>query len=96
MLGRYWKARVGCSVRPYPVIIIHMGAHTGAVWIATPDGKPGWASEFHQRGWQVSVVDWSTVDAPQQCARRRNQLLGLALEIEYRRRALSSGFDSYL
>ena len=29
-----------------PVMMIHGGAHTGACWLATPDGRPGWAHVF--------------------------------------------------
>jgi hypothetical protein len=41
----------------YPIILVHGGSHTGASWQGTPDGRPGWADFFAQRGWPVYVVD---------------------------------------
>jgi pimeloyl-ACP methyl ester carboxylesterase len=48
---------VGGSAKP-PVMMIHGGAHTGACYLATPDGRPGWAPFFVAAGYQVVVPDW--------------------------------------
>jgi pimeloyl-ACP methyl ester carboxylesterase len=41
-----------------PIILIHGGATTGAVYVSTPDGRDGWATYFVQHGWKTYVVDW--------------------------------------
>lgn len=41
----------------YPIIFIHGSRLTGAGFMGTPDGRPGWASWFLARGWPVYVVD---------------------------------------
>lgn len=41
-----------------PVVMIHGGAHTGACYLATPDGRQGWAHVFVAQGYQVVVPDW--------------------------------------
>lgn len=43
--------------RPYPIIMIHGTAQTGTNFMATPDGRPGWAHNFLARGYRVYVVD---------------------------------------
>lgn len=48
---------VGGSTKP-PVMMIHGGAHTGACYLATPDGRPGWAHAFVAAGYPVVVPDW--------------------------------------
>jgi pimeloyl-ACP methyl ester carboxylesterase len=45
------------STKP-PVVMIHGGAHSGACYLATPDGRPGWAHVFAGAGYQVVVPDW--------------------------------------
>ena len=40
-----------------PIIMLHGGGHTGAGFVSTPDGRPGWADYFVRRGWPVYVVD---------------------------------------
>ncbi len=40
-----------------PIIMLHGGAHTGAGFVSTPDGRPGWADYFVRHGWPVYVVD---------------------------------------
>ncbi|KAF5645473.1 hypothetical protein F52700_2036 [Fusarium sp. NRRL 52700] len=40
---------------PYPIILIHGNFHTGQT--TKPDGQPGWASFFLNKGFQVFVVD---------------------------------------
>jgi len=41
-----------------PVVMIHGGAHTGACYLATPDGRQGWGHIFVAAGYQVVVPDW--------------------------------------
>jgi pimeloyl-ACP methyl ester carboxylesterase len=40
-----------------PIVMLHGGGHTGAGFVSTPDGRPGWADYFVRRGWPVYVVD---------------------------------------
>ncbi len=41
----------------YPIIMIHGSQQTGANFLGTPDGRPGWAAFFVSRGWPVYVID---------------------------------------
>src|SRR5262249_46682933 len=44
--------------QPYPLILVHGAGQTGASsWLATPDGREGWAPYFVQRGFTTYVVD---------------------------------------
>ncbi len=47
----------GCAGR-LPVVMLHGGCHTGAGYLATPDGREGWAPIFARAGHRVHVVDW--------------------------------------
>jgi pimeloyl-ACP methyl ester carboxylesterase len=47
----------GGTDRP-PIVLIHGGAHTGACYLVTADGRPGWAQRFAARGYKVVVPDW--------------------------------------
>lgn len=40
------------------IIMVHGGGHNGACYLTTPDGRPGWAPWFAQRGYRVVVPDW--------------------------------------
>ncbi len=40
-----------------PVMFWHGGAMTGAMWEATPDGRPGWQSYFLNAGFDTYVCD---------------------------------------
>ncbi|KAF4445995.1 hypothetical protein F53441_10301 [Fusarium austroafricanum] len=40
---------------PYPIVLIHGDFHTGQT--TKPDGQPGWASFFLNKGFQVFIVD---------------------------------------
>ncbi|KAM0344020.1 hypothetical protein ACHAPU_007923 [Fusarium lateritium] len=40
---------------PYPIVLVHGDFHTGQT--TKPDGKPGWASFFLSKGFQVFIVD---------------------------------------
>jgi pimeloyl-ACP methyl ester carboxylesterase len=61
MYVQHWAPAVDAPTRPFPLVLIHGGAHTGAVWTSTPDGRPGWAPYLAERGWPVYVVDWPGV-----------------------------------
>jgi pimeloyl-ACP methyl ester carboxylesterase len=50
----------GGSSKP-PVVLISGGAHTGACYLATADGRPGWAQAFVGAGYKVVVPDWPGV-----------------------------------
>lgn len=43
-----------------PLVFIHGGGLTGAMWEATPDGRPGWAVLASQAGYHVYSLD--TID----------------------------------
>ena len=45
-------------VHKNPIVLIHGGATTGAVYVSTPDGREGWAPYFVRHGWRVYVEDW--------------------------------------
>src|ERR1700704_3510239 len=40
------------------VVMVHGGAHSGACYQRTVDGRPGWAYRFAERGYRVVVPDW--------------------------------------
>lgn len=40
------------------MVLLHGGAHTGACYLATVDGRPGWAYDFVRHGYRVVVPDW--------------------------------------
>ncbi|MGW4485101.1 alpha/beta fold hydrolase [Amycolatopsis sp. NPDC004368] len=40
------------------VVLVHGGSVTGACYLSTPDGRPGWAHAFVERGHRVLVPDW--------------------------------------
>jgi pimeloyl-ACP methyl ester carboxylesterase len=50
----------GGSTKP-PMVLISGGAHTGTCYLATADGRPGWAHAFVRAGYKVVVVDWPGV-----------------------------------
>ncbi|KAL8788602.1 MAG: hypothetical protein Q9195_007197 [Heterodermia aff. obscurata] len=41
----------------YPLVFFHGGGYSGAAWLQTPDGRPGFASYFLKRGYQVYLID---------------------------------------
>src|SRR5215471_11557761 len=47
------------KTRPYPVVMIHGGGQTASNFLATPDGRRGWADDFVANGYAVYVVDQS-------------------------------------
>jgi len=50
---------LGANLSSGPTIVmLHGGAHTGACFQATPDGRPGWAPFFAAQGFRVLLPDW--------------------------------------
>ena len=47
----------GDSAGRYPIVMIHGSQQTGANFLGTPDGRPGWAAYFVSQGWPVYVID---------------------------------------
>src|SRR5207237_4465120 len=43
--------------RKVPIVMIHGSQQTGANFLGTPDGRPGWAAFFASHGWPVYVID---------------------------------------
>lgn len=41
----------------WPIIMVHGSEQTGANYLGTPDGRPGWAWYFVSKGWPVYVID---------------------------------------
>ena len=41
-----------------PLVMVHGAGHTGACYLQTPDGRPGWAQYFARAGYDVYVPDW--------------------------------------
>jgi pimeloyl-ACP methyl ester carboxylesterase len=44
-------------VSKYPIVLLHGGGFTGAMWEAAPDGRPGWLQDLLRLGFAVYVVD---------------------------------------
>lgn len=61
MYVQHWRPSASVAREAVPVLMIHGGAHSGTAWTTTPDGQPGWAMQFADRGWNVYVVDWPGV-----------------------------------
>lgn len=40
-----------------PVLLLHGGGMTGAMWETTPDERPGWLQRLLQAGFEVHVID---------------------------------------
>ncbi|WP_051937212.1 alpha/beta hydrolase [Erwinia sp. 9145] len=51
-----WEAPEVVSM-PYPVVLMHGGGFQGTEWFDTPDGRPGWAQRFVEKGYAVLVID---------------------------------------
>jgi len=45
------------TTQNHPIVFWHGMCQTGASWLTTPDGRPGWASYFLNEGYTVYVVD---------------------------------------
>lgn len=54
----YVEYQIPVDVRaPEPLVLIHGGGQTGACFLMTPDGRPGWARQFLKAGFAVYTVD---------------------------------------
>jgi pimeloyl-ACP methyl ester carboxylesterase len=42
---------------PYPIVMIEGGFQNGSNYTGTPDGRPGWAQYFLEKGYAVYVMD---------------------------------------
>jgi pimeloyl-ACP methyl ester carboxylesterase len=42
---------------PFPLVLVHGGGGQGLDFLGTPDGRPGWATDFLRQGFAVYVVD---------------------------------------
>ena len=40
-----------------PVLLVHGGGMSGAMWETTPDGRKGWLNLLIERGYEVHVID---------------------------------------
>jgi pimeloyl-ACP methyl ester carboxylesterase len=55
----YFEAFAPAAATEKPtVVMVHGGAHSGACYQRTADGRPGWAYRFAERGYRVVVPDW--------------------------------------
>jgi pimeloyl-ACP methyl ester carboxylesterase len=50
-------APLEASAKP-PVVLLHGGTQTGACYLRTADGRPGWAFAFARAGYRAIVPDW--------------------------------------
>lgn len=46
------------QARKRAIVMLHGGFHTGSTFLATPDGRGGWAMFFSRHGHDVYVPDW--------------------------------------
>ncbi|HSV83806.1 MAG TPA: alpha/beta fold hydrolase [Ramlibacter sp.] len=53
----YVQYQVPPDARKLPLVLVHGGCGTGAVWESTPDGREGFQTIFLRRGFAVYIVD---------------------------------------
>jgi pimeloyl-ACP methyl ester carboxylesterase len=53
----YVQYQIPPNARKLPLVLVHGGGGTGAVWESTPDGREGFQSIFLRRGFPVYIVD---------------------------------------
>ncbi|CAG8977968.1 hypothetical protein HYALB_00001849 [Hymenoscyphus albidus] len=71
----------------YPVVFFHGGGVSGATWLNTPDNRKGMASMFLDKGYQVYIVDQSSVGRGSQ-----NDLTGYPLRFGSTSNITEKGF----
>ncbi|OLN92065.1 putative secreted lipase-like protein 1 [Colletotrichum chlorophyti] len=49
------------KLRPTPLVFIHGGGIPGTTWLNTPDNRPGWATYFLKKGYQVYLIDANSI-----------------------------------
>lgn len=54
----YAQFQIPIHPRALPLVFIHGGGGTGAVWESTPDGREGFQTLFLRRGFSVYIVDF--------------------------------------
>lgn len=54
----YVERQTPAEARGDPLVLVHGGVHTGSCYRVTPDGRPGWAQDFVERGFDVLIPDW--------------------------------------
>jgi pimeloyl-ACP methyl ester carboxylesterase len=67
------------QVSPIPILFIHGGGLTGAMWESTPDCRPGWACDANHLGYHAYLLD--TVDHGRSQRAPDQQRMG---EVEHR------------
>src|SRR5258708_9286412 len=54
----YVEYQIPARVRhPWAIVLVHGGGGQGSDWMATPDGRRGWASLLIEQGFKVYIVD---------------------------------------
>ncbi|HSV83775.1 MAG TPA: alpha/beta fold hydrolase [Ramlibacter sp.] len=53
----YVQYQVPVNARKLPIVLVHGGGGSGAVWETTPDGREGFQTIFLRRGFPVYLVD---------------------------------------
>ena len=55
----YFETFAPAAATDHPtVVMVHGGAHSGACYQRTADGRRGWAYLFAERGYRTVVPDW--------------------------------------
>ena len=59
MVGQMFvqSRRPATVTQPWPVVMVHGISQTGVNFLGTPDGRPGWAQRFVEKGFAVYIVD---------------------------------------
>jgi len=53
----YVQYQVPVNARKLPIVLVHGGGGSGAVWETTPDGREGFQTIFLRRGFPVYLID---------------------------------------
>jgi pimeloyl-ACP methyl ester carboxylesterase len=57
----FYEQLTPADADPTPLVLVHGGGFTGASYLSTPDGRPGWAFDFIRHGYRVVLPDWPGV-----------------------------------